>query len=514
MTNLKEARYHILLLLLVYVVGRLNILFTIDSPILGWRPADLASIAVSYFRNGFHFFYPQVFWGGNGPGYVEMEFPLLPFLTAALYKLFGLHDYLSLVLPYLSGFGLVWVTYRLANHLSGVTAGLIAGLITAVAPTLIMQTTTGLWPDPPMVFFEALGMYLMILWTSNGRWQYLLLGACCCSLAILLKMTALLLGFPLLYLFIKRYGKRWWREPATWVTSSIILLPPILWYSHAYQLYTQYGNTFGILAAGYSKFGDFWLLTDLHFYARTVRRILLYQCTPIGSVGFLYAVWVSVRQKANTVMVVWLLAIALYAIVSARGVNEGHYQYLLPILPVGAVFSGIGFVTLFAKARTRWTLESNQPQKLFLSLLLMLLFGANILWARHSFVADDRKYDLPGWEEKKRTGLILRDMTSPGSLLIVSDTQMDHETPKTSMTPPDIFFFSDRRGWYLSMAWVTEDKIEHLRREGAAYFVVCGQSTLEFKTNHIHLADYLGSRYKVILDGSDGIVYDLKTSPN
>src|SRR5262245_57740027 len=54
-----------------------------------WRQTDTASIARHFYRGGYHLFYPQVYWGGSGPGYAETEFQLHPFVTALLYGAFG-----------------------------------------------------------------------------------------------------------------------------------------------------------------------------------------------------------------------------------------------------------------------------------------------------------------------------------------------------------------------------------------------------------------------------------------
>src|SRR4051794_592913 len=47
-----------------------------------WRQSDTATIARNFATNGMHLFFPQINWGGAGPGYVEAEFQLMPWLTA------------------------------------------------------------------------------------------------------------------------------------------------------------------------------------------------------------------------------------------------------------------------------------------------------------------------------------------------------------------------------------------------------------------------------------------------
>ena len=117
------------------------------------------------------------------------------------------------------------------------------------------------------------------------------------------------------------------------------------------------------------------------------------------------------------------------------------------------------------------------------------------------------------WEKKKLTGQRMHALTKPGSLLIVVDTQMDDVTPEKSMTPPDVFYFSDRRGFYVSMAWLDIALIESLRSKGASYLVVSGQSVVEFKSKHRDLLDYLSNKYPKLMDDHDGVAFTLNPAP-
>jgi hypothetical protein len=90
----------------------------------------------------------------------------------------------------------------------------------------------------------------------------------------------------------------------------------------------------------------------------------------------------------------------------------------------------------------------------------------------------------------------------------VADHEMDTVDQKRCMTPPDVFFFGDRHGWYLSFAWLTVEKIEQLRARGAEYFVVSLQSLQQFETGHAAIHDYLDRHFRKITD-QDGIIYAL-----
>jgi 4-amino-4-deoxy-L-arabinose transferase-like glycosyltransferase len=491
------------ILLGVYVLARYPLIGHFRSPVFGWRPAELAGIALEYYRNGFHFFHPQVLWGGSGPGYVEMEFPIVPFTTALLFRLFGVHEQLCLVVPLAVGFGLVWVTYSFARYMYDEGSGLMAGMVVAVAPTLRMMTIEGLYPDPPMVLFGTLALYLLARWVDTGRTRDLVLGSLSVAFAILLKMTALILGLLVLYLLVRKHGRSWWRHGSTWGAAALMLLPPSLWYWHAHQLYVVTGNTFGIVGAGYSKFSSLDLLVDPRYYVRVIFRMATYQWTPVGALGCGYGAVLTMRRK-SLFPLVWLAALGLYVLFIARGITDGHYAYLLPALPVGAILGGLGLSTALARIRT--TLMASQWVVVS---MFALLFAANVVVASEVFEIHDRPTDSVAWEMKKVTGLRVARVTAPGSLLIVVDSAMDERTPQTSMTPPDVFYFGDRRGWYRSLAWLNVAEIERLHEQGASYFVVSGQSVSEFKIKRADIFAYLSGEYEKIVDDDEAIVFAL-----
>jgi hypothetical protein len=500
---------HVLLLLAVYLLAHWELWSRISAPTYGWRPTDLAGIAINYYRNGFHFFYPQVMWGGAGAGHVEMEFPLQPFLTALLFKVFGQHDALCEVVPLACGFGIVWVTGALGRYLFGDVAGLAAGVITALSPTLTNITSYGMWADPPMVFFGALGIYWLLRWTDGESSRRLWAGAASIALAILLKITGLYLGLVVLYLFVRRYGLRFLLKPTTWLTAAAILLPPVLWYAHGYRMYLEDGNTFGILAAGSLKFGTTSTLTDLYIYKRTAIRIVVDHLTPIGFLAFAYGLYLSfIRREA--LVFTWLAAVALHALVSFQGIRfAGHVGYLLTILPVCNLAGGLGFQTGLAWLRQRLGDRWRPAVLVPLTAAFTVLVIVNVVAASEHFKYRDLGFENALWKGKQLTGFKVAELTRPGSLIIVADHEMDGLTPQTWMTPPDVFFFGHRRGWYFTLSYATPERIEDLRTKGAEYFVISANSLKEYASTYQPLDAYLSQHFRKISD-QDGIIYDLR----
>jgi len=499
-----STKYHIPLLLGIAVVARI-VVFHVDQVIFSWRATDMASIAMGYYRNGFHFLNPQVYWGGNGPGYVETEFPIIPFLLAVLYRLFGVHEWLALVIPMLSGVGVVIVVYLLSRHLFDPAAGFIAGVFTAVSPPLA-ALSMGLWPDPPMIFWGTLGLYLLVRWAEENTWGYFFSGAFATTLAILLKLTALYLGIPILFLCFAKYKFGLWKAPAVWLLAFLVLVPPALWYSHAYTLYKEYHNTFGILTGGYLKFANAELLLDPAFYSLSLGWMIFYHLTPFVFVAFVYGVLSSQRDELHYIFHVWFGAVVVYILVVAQGVSMGHFQYLIPVVPPAACLAGFGTLSLIRKLESLPRIATWPKTRWYL--VLILVFLAGVIVPTHFYHRPD-KYTTRVWTHDKKTGLSVGRVTVPGSLIIVVDTQMNGVIPERIMTPPNVFYFSDRRGWYVALSWLSKDLIEQRRREGARYLVITGNAVSSFGASRPEIKAYLSTHYSAILDNEDGVVYDL-----
>lgn len=499
-----NAQYHIPLLLGVAMVARIAV-FHWDQVIFSWRATDMASIAMNYYHNGFHFLHPQVYWGGNGPGYVEMEFPIIPFVLALLYNLFGVNEWLALVIPVLSGVGVVIVVYLFSRHLFDPAAGFIAGVFTAVSPPLA-ALSMGLWPDPPMIFCGTLGLYLLVRWAEENTWTYFLFGAFATTLAILLKLTALYLGIPILFLCFAKYKFGLWKAPAVWLLAFLVLVPPALWYSYAYTLYKEYHNTFGILTGGYLKFANAGLLLDPAFYSLSLGWMIFYHLTPFVFVVFVFGVFPLRRGELHYIFHVWFGAIVVYILVVAQGVSMGHFQYLIPVVPPAASLAGVGTLSLLRKLESLPRFATWPKSRWHLGLILAFIIS--VIVPTHFYHRPD-KYTTRVWTHDKKTGLAVGRVTVPGSLIIVVDTQMNGVIPERIMTPPNVFYFSDRRGWYVAMSWLTQDLLEQRRREGARYLVITGNAVSSFETSCSVSKAYLSTHYSTILDNEDGVVYDL-----
>jgi 4-amino-4-deoxy-L-arabinose transferase-like glycosyltransferase len=109
-----------------------------------WRECDEAGIARNYYREGMNILYPRVDWRGDTPGYAEMEFPLFPWTTAVLYKLFGYHEYLGRVVSLVFSLLTLGVFFLLARYLLPELGAVVAAAIFTFNPIFIYISNSSL----------------------------------------------------------------------------------------------------------------------------------------------------------------------------------------------------------------------------------------------------------------------------------------------------------------------------------------------------------------------------------
>lgn len=497
-------RFHIPLLLTAALLTRVDVFFHLDTVMLGWREADMSSVAMNYLHNGFRFLYPQIDWGGAGPGYVEMEFPIIPFLTAVLFKIFGPHDVCALVIPFLCGLGVVISVYLLARNLYDSGVAFCAGLFVAFSPLLSLASQTFL-DEPALLLCTILSVHFLLRWLETDRTGDYLLSSVFTVLAVLLKLTALYVGLPLLVVFAIKYGKKMVWKRAFWLFGLLSLLPVSLWYYHAHTLYVEYGNTFGILSGGYNKFARADLLLSLDFYLLMAKRILLSVSTPIIFLLFLFGLFQ--RQSRSTVYVLhaWAAALVVYMLLIAEG-NKDMIYYQLPWLPVLSILGSAGMFSLLHLVG-KWSFVAAPARQIAAVIAVFMAVALSIasVMARSSHVPITF---LEAEAQIKAQAEEVKAATSEGSLLVVATSYGNEKTPSTIDTPPQMFYFSGRRGWYLALAWVTPGAIDSLKREGADYFVVFGGDVTAFRADTL-MVGQLSSMYRVVVDRTDLLVFQL-----
>src|SRR5712691_2311133 len=191
----------------------------IDQPYIdnwSWRQSDVAAIARNFLENGFQFSHPQIDWAGDQPGYVGTEFPILPFLAATCYQIFGVHEWIGRAQAVILFAVSLPFFFILVRDLFGAVAAAWALLFYSFAPLNVFAGREFM-PDVPSLSLALIGLYFFHRWiakselatgrvrpTGGPDWRTrstsLFASAVFISLSILIKLPTVVIGAPLLCL--------------------------------------------------------------------------------------------------------------------------------------------------------------------------------------------------------------------------------------------------------------------------------------------------------------------------
>lgn len=477
------------ILLSLIVLQLLLTSYHITSPFLdyhAWRQADTAAIARNFYHNGFNILYPQIDWGGAGPGYVETEFQLVPFLTAVLYQLFGVHDYVARLVAISFSVLSVYLIYKLSYKYFTRNVAIFSALFFIISP-LNIYTSRSFQPESAMIFFSLGSLYFFDAWIEKERWGAFALASFCTTAAFLVKIPTIFLGVPLLWLAYSKYRWHLFKEWKLYLFAALALIPPILWYYHAHLLFLQYGNTFGIWTLtdteGWNaKWGSLDIWFNSAFYNNYLLRLSGIVLTPVGFTLFILGVFQKVRSKREYVFHFWLLSVLIYFLVLARG-NWIHDYYQLPLVPVAAIFMGKALAMLFG-------IKQERKIGVFALLAVTLLMSVSIFLPP--------LYKIDGAQHE--AGPAIDKLTPKGALIIAGDGYA-----------PTLLYYANRKGWLIAPEEWTPRKIESLKEQGANYFVTSRVAYLKNDVKNKQFYDYMSEKFPVV-EGTNYIIFNLTNS--
>ncbi len=461
-------RYRFVALAAILVLGLALRLRGIHDPILdhpGWRQGDTAAIARNFATLDFNPLHPQTDYNGPPPNYVELELQIVPWLAAAGYKLFGIHEVFGRLITIAFSLGTVALLDAFARWLfASRPAGLVAALAFAIYPGSTYYGRTFM-PDTAMAFFLTAAVFASAQWILDGEARFgrrFALAATLTALALLAKPVAVVGLVPIAATLVAARGWRaTLRAPATYAFFALALVPYLAYDAYVSSI-AEWHWASGItrlhvlpsLRAALSsrtafaaKLGD--LGGAYHMLASTM----------IGRIGVTLAliaiavtpIW-RLPSRSQTLLVAWLAAAVAYAYVVVTVERVDYYLYAF--LPLAALWTGG-----FAEAARR--LLPSGARRIAAALVPVVAL-ATVLEARAA-VAPYYHYKKNVYREAKALAATL-----PRGAIIV----MGHYDPS-------VLYYIDRKGWQEDpYVWTPFDEQSAIRK-GARYFVAIERRRFE-----------------------------------
>jgi hypothetical protein len=433
------------------------------------RQIPTADVAVNFYKSDMNILNPRVNGFGPEPVFIESEFHVLPFLTAAAYRLFGVRESLGRIVAIgFSAFSF-FIFYGLASDRIGRGGAYYALFFFTFAPFSIYFSRVFM-PEPAMLCFSLAALFAVSRWIGSDRPAYFLPAVLASALAFLSKIPTLYLLLPIGYEIFNRYGMSAMKRLKIWAYFILSILPAAAYAFYAYRMGKK-SVSFGVWDPGYGAFNK-WLdvrtVTDPGFYRAILERVATVGVTPLGIGLAVAGLIIFFRKKEIRFAYVWLLALLIYIFILARG-NLANDYYQVPLVPVLCLFMGGPFVMLQGRALK------------IMHILLPVFAGLSLYWVFPLYGQDTWSHEAG----RAAAG------SSPAGTLVVANTPMT-------------LYYAESAGW--KVHYSSPEKIRAYISEGARRLVTTKTWPLR---NNPDFLNYLTENFHLLKQTRAYLLFDL-----
>ncbi len=478
---------------------------TMHDPV---RETDVAGIARNYYDEGMNLFQPRIDWRGDGPGIVESEFPIFPWLGACLYHVFGYHEELLRVLALMLSLGTCALFFKMASERLRPIGAIAAALIFSLNP-MSVRMGSSIQPEPLMFFAYFAAAYYFLEWCERQRPRDYWLAIFMTALAILAKLPAAHVGLLFACLCFQHFGWRAVIRRDVWVFAVLSVGIPVAWYAYARSVWLEYGNSLGMSNEAYLRVSSGSFLETLkttlpgnavteHFWIWTTGGVVL------GLIGLPR----SLLKRSHWWLAAWAFALAAYYVVSGRTTSESWaIHYHIVSLPVAALL--IGKAASGIEERVSKLVQAGDWKSARARLMAgACAVGYLVLLAT---IADQVRHTR--WFLRPNNYWAIYDCAKQfephlerNSLIVASGAfeKDQHGLPRAYNTPY-VFFWTHTKGFTLGDSDQNVTKLEELRSRGARFFV-CERKSLK---NAPGFEDELRTHFRVVSEHEKALLVDL-----
>ncbi len=527
---------------------------------LAWRECDSAMVARNFVRDGMNPVRPEVDFSGDRPGYVESEFPFLPYGMALASKVGLPLEESGRWIALAASLGALLLFHRIAARCVSPLGALAATACFALAP-LPVGVATSLQPDGLMLLFCLAGVLCLLRYFDSRAVRDLVATAAATALAILAKGTAVHIGWLYLAMWIGRDGVRGVFRSRAVLLAGASLAPGILWYLHARGYYLQYGNSLGISSeyhfAGLDLFTNRYFLTGI--FQNQIQYVWTPAALPIVLLGLLRSRADRLDSGVRLAVSWWLATLAFFLFAARTCADDWAFYYHLISAPAAALLFGCGVASIAARnpeikfrlpafvvAATVLALPitilsefySERLGRLQSLAMLLLCAGALVLWATLRFFlprpmpqgglgravllvfllflvaltflrlghrigrtfAEDQMVALHA------DAIAMRSAVADAPRIAVTvESRFDSDGHAVDPAASYMFYWLDKKGFLITHEDLSLEYIESLRARGATRLVA--------ERRHLDavygIEKTLEQRYRVLVDGSKARLFDL-----
>lgn len=428
----------------------------LDHPFVdfhSWRQCDTLAVARYFAEIEMNILRPQLPYYGPPPNYAELEFCLVPYLTAWLFRLGGELNWIArLVIVAFSLWSVVSI-YRVARELWDLKAGLAAAFGLAVHP-VYLYFSRSFQPDVPMLALGLAALADFLVWRRSGSRMAALTGCFLFTLAVLVKPPAVVFAFPLF---------TWWltaRRPKKAIGAAYLVIPVAasLAYFSAIHGIAEHQFASGLISGFLHRLWTEGLPPE--WWSDLGVGLFFYAVTPFFLVPLVFGLARSLASSARLAFVLWGAGLLVFFTISGSAVlNNLQYYYLLAV-PLVVLAAAAAFAD-HPEGRAGFSRTG-------LTVVMLLVTGLGAF-----FVTGTYQHWVPaGWLANEpwryESWYALEEKPLQVGRAIARETPVDALVVVVEPTPRTLFH-SRRFGWFIAPEGFSDAYLAGVREEGARY---------------------------------------------
>jgi hypothetical protein len=448
-----------------------------------WRQAQTQSTIINFYEEDMNIFNPRRNDRGDSDGIFRMEFPLMQWLVACQYKIFGNHLIITRVFMFLIGLLSILGIYNLLDVLFHNTILSVIGTWAFnFSPGFYYYTINPL-PDNFALCCSIWGLALFFNWYNKNKTAYLVFSSILFSIGALCKLPFIIYYIvPIVYFFnefIKNGSTKKSLNHALLVISFSIL--PIIWYALVIPHWNGNITIKGMIDnhESFSKLLDYYQ----HNLISTLPELLI----GYGSLIFFFSgFFFLLRNKAyRSPKFLLLLSLSiltiLYYFFEANAIAKTHDYYLFPFYPQLFILVAYGGFNLY-NSRIRFN-------RILTYILLLVIPIISYLRMQGRWNPDSPGFnkDLLIYKNELRNAV-------PKDALVIAGNDASHFI---------FFYYIDKKGWGYHNDNLSPERLKTMIAKGAEYLYTDSELLL----NNVDVVNYIDG---LILEKGTIRIYRLK----
>lgn len=435
-----------------------------------WRQAQTQTVINNFATESMNILEPRINNHAHTDRIYRMEFPIMQWVFALFYKVFGQHIIISRILTLLTGFASVIGMYRLCSLLfNNKGVGVIAAWAFSFSPLFYYYTINPL-PDNFALCCAIWSLVFFYRYMQAQVLNHIILSAVFLCLATLAKLPFVVYGaVAAAYWLMYRTEQNRYK----WTPLIVYLLgvvPAMVWYITVIPGWTGNGVVAGVL-----DMSTYTVASVLHILTGTLvsmlpEMLLNYAATPLFIAGLYFftkgKLWQHWYFKPLQLLLIAVLAYYFFEINMIGLVRD---YYLLPFLPLLFIAVAYGAYRLLTTEK-KW-------QRVVVSILLAALPLLAMARIDGRWSTESPGFNKVYYHQKEE----LRKLVPEGAYCVVGNDESGFI----------ILYYLDRKGWAY--------KSDMLNEHDLRYFISCGAGYL--------FVDGAADKNPGIMQLTEGIVY-------